>query len=432
MRNQNIPENRISSAAGQGSIKAPARLAAALLIVLSVLAAGLYFAEEADAKGYTGPKSYKGKLCFFKNGRVAKGKKERILKAKGYYYYVLKNGRIRKGWNIKGKALYYFNKKGRMVRDKKIHGIMLLPNGKAQFTKKSKGKKKKSLNAYIKYKCIRVLKKRGVYNKSKKKQLRSAWNYLQSHKVFRYGYVYPGPYKKDSKWPKNWPKKLAYIMLTKHKGNCYGFACCFAAFAHTIGYDPYVYYGYVRGGRDASMGLTNSGWTRHSCTRINGKWYDPEYWFMYKSHYTYGAKHLSYSFKNKKSRRFKKVPGSVSSNVKTIAGNLKRIGKRYYYFNSKGDARKGVYYIKKKIYNFKTKAKYGWSMTVEEQEELQRAIKKGKKFEDLKDLIGKPLSSQDACDEYADSVAYFYKRIYVAAHKNSDGDYVIHRVGVRE
>lgn len=55
-------------------------------------------------------------------------------------------------------------------------------------------------------------------------------------------------------------------------GDCYGFACTFAAMAREIGYNPYVVLGRVSGTRDgAADGLTSHGWVI-----IDGCYYDPE------------------------------------------------------------------------------------------------------------------------------------------------------------
>ena len=50
-------------------------------------------------------------------------------------------------------------------------------------------------------------------------------------------------------------------MLTTGGGDCYGFACTFAAMARELGYNPYVVLGRVSGTRDgAADGLTRHGW----------------------------------------------------------------------------------------------------------------------------------------------------------------------------
>lgn len=388
-------------------------------ILLSVLFCGLT-SESVSAASKRGPAKYNGKLYFFgSNGKPAKAKKERVLSHNGNSYYVLKDGRIRKGWNVIGDDLYYFEKKkGVMTKNKTFYGVTFLPDGRAQKTyKNSKGKKVKSLDVSIRIKCIKVLKRKGVYNKSKSKQLRAAWNYMTDRRTFHYSRIYPNM--SDPKWT----KKYADRMLSSHGGNCYGYACTMSAFAWTIGYDPYVVAGRCPGSRDGAR----DGYTRHCVLRINGRWYDPEYWAIYRSHYLYGAGGLSYSFKNRhKPVRFKKVKGTITPAVKTITGSLKKINNKYYLFNSKGKAKKGVYYIKKKLYNFKTDSKYGKSMTEKSFKKYQKAAKKGKSYAALKKLIGKAKSYNDECDEYS-SRTYIYDHIAVNV-RNINGKDVINKI----
>lgn len=386
-------------------------------ILLSVLFTS---ADDAFASSKKGPVKYRGKLYFFsKKGKPASAKKERLLSYKGKTYYVLRNGRIRKGWNVIGKDLYYFGRKsGAMVRSRTIAGVTLLPDGKAQKTyTNSRGKTVKSLDVSIRIKCIRVLKSRGAYNRSKAAQLRAAWTYMTDRKTFHYSKIYPNM--KDPQWT----KKYADRMLTTHGGNCYGYACTLSAFAWTIGYDPYVVAGRCPGSRDGA----GDGFTRHCVLKINGKWYDPEYWAIYRSHYLYGASHLSYTFKNRrKAVRFKDAPGSVTPAIRTVSGNLKKIEGKYYYLDSRGKAKKGVYYIKGKLYDFSTKSKYGKCMTRKAFRKYQKASRPGSPYASLVKLIGKADSFNTECDEY-ESTTYLYKHIAVNAYE-IDGEMIIREV----
>ena len=61
-------------------------------------------------------------------------------------------------------------------------------------------------------------------------------------------------------------------MLSTRSGNCYSFACAFAAMAHTVGYHPTVVCGRVSGRRDHAR----DGLTRHAWVKISGRHYDPE------------------------------------------------------------------------------------------------------------------------------------------------------------
>ena len=220
--------------------------------------------DNAYAEKRQGPCKYKGKLYFFNSdGKIAKSSKEKRRSYEGKYYYVLKDGRIRKGWNTIGKNLYYFGKKtGAMVVNKKVSGITLLPDGKAQKSYiNSDGKKVTSLDVSIRIKCIKALKKRGAYNKSKSKQLRAAWTYLTDRKTFHYSKIYPNL--KD----KQWTKKYANRMLSSHGGNCYGYAAAFAYVAKGLGYSARVCTGTVA---SALGGRTDHAWTE---VRIGKVWY---------------------------------------------------------------------------------------------------------------------------------------------------------------
>ena len=400
--------------------KAGSRMLCFLFCLFLTAAVLCSAAEVSSAKTRRGPAQWKGKLYFFNSkGKPAKAGKERTLSYEGRTYYVLKSGRIRKGWNVIKNDLYYFSKKnGAMVKSKTVSGITLLPDGKAQKAfVNSKGKKTTSLDVSIRIKCIKALKRRGAYNKSKKAQLRAAWTYMTDRKTFHYSKIYP-----NMKYPQ-WTKKYANRMLSTHGGNCYGYACPLSAFAWTIGYDPYVVAGRCPGSRDGA----GDGFTRHCVLRINGRWYDPEYWAIYRSHYLYGAKGLSYTFKNRhKAVRFKTAPGTVTSAIKTISGRLKKIDGSYYYFDSRGKAKSGVYYIKGKLYNFETKSKYGKCMTAKSFKKYKKAAKAGKDYGALVKLIGKAKSYNDECDEY-NSRTYLYDHIAVNV-REKDGKEIIQQI----
>ena len=321
------------------------------------------------------------KIYFFDNkGKLSKAGSERRLKWKGDYYDVRKDGTIRKGWQVFGSSLYYFGgKNGAMTRNKTVDNIHLLASGKAYMT----------LDASIRYKCIKKLKSWGVQDKSKKKQLKKAWKYV-SGRSFHYATIYP----KLS--DKRWTKKYANKMLSSHKGNCYGFACTFAAFAWVIGYDPYVVCGRCAGGRDHAA----DGFTRHAIVKISGKYYDPEGQFAGWLRGVYGKKSYNYPFKKKFSVRMKRVNGNIKTSKATMPKNsVQCIDGRYYYFNAKKKSVKGMYLIKGKLYNFNKKGKYGYYMTTKAYNKWQARGKQNAPFAPLKKLIGNPkkVTTADSC-----------------------------------
>ena len=100
---------------------------------------------------------------------------------------------------------------------------------------------------------------------SKKEKLKTCWDYITGGK-FRYASKYP-----DLSSP-GWQIKTAYDMLSTHTGNCYSYACAFAALASEAGYKPYIICGRVHGSRDRAA----DGYTRHAWIKINNRYYDPE------------------------------------------------------------------------------------------------------------------------------------------------------------
>lgn len=77
---------------------------------------------------------------------------------------------------------------------------------------------------------------------SKSQKLRACWSYLAGG-----GFSYAVKYPNFS--VSGWQRRTAYDMLSTHTGNCYGFACAFAALAEEAGYQPYIVCGRVRGSR---------------------------------------------------------------------------------------------------------------------------------------------------------------------------------------
>lgn len=101
---------------------------------------------------------------------------------------------------------------------------------------------------------------------TKSQKLRACWNYVVSGSNFSYWPKYPDTSKTG------WQRSTALDMLTTRRGNCYSFACAFAALASEIGYSPTVVNGRVSGSRDGA----SDGLTRHCWVMIGGLYYDPE------------------------------------------------------------------------------------------------------------------------------------------------------------
>ena len=411
----------------------------------------------SNGKKATGVKKIGKKTYFFtKKGKLAYAKKERIVSWKGDKYAVKKNGQIRKGWNTFKKSLYYFGGVGgAMTSGTTVDKIPIFASGKAKMT----------VDGQIKYRCIKILKKRGVFGKSKKKQLRAAWNWTVRNCHYSTKY----PFWKNGKWrwgysPRNstrqsgitkhgalWVKKYARDMLGSSRGgNCYGFACAFAAFADTIGYDPIVVVARTAnsGNRDGRNGVSHDGYSRHAWVKIEGKVYDPEArrvgW-----RYVYGRRSIGLRCKSVKKIRFSKVRGTAGggkasvvtrSTLMKVDGKYyyytkkgKRIrprntvvlsGKKYYYFNKKYKNKKGKMVVKDKLYNFAHRDKLGWYMTAKEYKKYAKATKEGASYAELKKLIGEAKSYEETEGCYAPPAPekiYFYGNFTVNTYLPLDG-----------
>ena len=194
---------------------------------------------------------------FQSNGKLFCPKKPRLTQVGEKYLLADEEGKAVKGWNIVDGKLYCMNRKGVCQTDKKIDGIQLSKKGVA----------KKSNRTKLKMKVIQIVDSITTDDMTKSQKLRACWNYMVSRSRFRYS---------SAKYPKlnksGWYRDTAYDMLTTRRGNCYSFACAFAALADQVGYDCKVICGRVSGSRDhASDGLT-----RHSWVQIGGRNYDPE------------------------------------------------------------------------------------------------------------------------------------------------------------
>ncbi len=184
----------------------------------------------------------------------AKGQKysvssPKIVKIKKSYYCVYdKKGRVkRNAWFIVKGKLYRAKSNGKLIVNGSYDGISF----------NSKGVAKSSLNTRLKIKAMQIAQSKG-YN---------------LYACFRY--VAYGGFTYASKYPtlrSGWTRTTAYDMLMTRRGNCYSFACAFAALAKECGYSPVVVCGRISGSRDGAA----DGLTRHCWVSINGRFYDPE------------------------------------------------------------------------------------------------------------------------------------------------------------
>ncbi len=214
-----------------------------------------YFLPEDN---YMATGLYKIKNCYYifhSNGKLAKSDSITIVTAGDKVYCAGPDGKASGGWQIKKNKLYYANKKGIVKTDTKYQGITFTGTGEA----------KSNINSKLKIMLIRKVNSLTNKKMSKKEKLKTCWDYITGGK-FRYASKYP-----DLSSP-GWQIKTAYDMLSTHTGNCYSYACAFAALASEAGYKPYIICGRVHGSRDRAA----DGYTRHAWIKINNRYYDPE------------------------------------------------------------------------------------------------------------------------------------------------------------
>lgn len=215
-----------------------------------------------DSNGYavTGGVIFKNNVVyvFGKDHKRLENRAGKIVTI-GKYSYCLttKDGKAATGYFIRKNHLYYANSKGRIYkkryREKK----------KYYFT--SSGAAKETTDALLKIRSMQIVSSITNSKMTKSQKLYVCWRYVVGGNI-RYWSHYP------NLGQKNWQRSMALYTLQNRGGNCYGFACAFAALAKEIGYEPYIIYGYVPGSRDGR----SDGMTRHCWVQISGLSYDPE------------------------------------------------------------------------------------------------------------------------------------------------------------
>lgn len=237
--------------------------------------------------GKLATKSYKikGKYYVFSlKGKLLLPKKNSLMDVGNKTYYVSKKGTALTGWHIIRGKLYNMEKTGAVRKNKKYQGIELTDTGAAKNSRETK----------IKFETVKTVAKVTDDKMTKKQKLYACWKYISSKKKFQYVSKYPDLKKKG------WQKETAYDMLKTKKGNCYSFACAFAAMANELGYESYVITGRIKGSRDN----TPDGFTRHAWVKIDGRYYDPEGCFAGWRTKIYGLKKYPLRTKEKKTIRY--------------------------------------------------------------------------------------------------------------------------------
>lgn len=203
-----------------------------------------------------------GKVYVFdEQGKILRNKKNRMVTVCGKIYYIKNSaGNPATGYFVYKNNLYYADSKGRCYTNR----------GKGKFYFTSKGSAKKTTDALLKIQTMRTLSRITTSKMSQSEKLRACWNYLVSEKNFRYAGSDP------NRKQKGWYKTTAINMLKNRSGNCYSFACAFAALAKELGY------------KDVKL---LSGYD-HCWVTINGRHYDPQAHFTIWIRNVYGlARH---------------------------------------------------------------------------------------------------------------------------------------------
>lgn len=214
-----------------------------------------YFSAENNGL-LTGWQEIDGEYYIFNSkGQLAESNGISLAMVGKNIYCADKDGKAAPGWHLIGKKLYCASKTGKVKSNTTYRGI----------TFNSKGAAKNDQYSKAKIKAMQTFASVTDDAMTKSQKLKACWSYVVGGN-FHYTVKYP-----DLN-ASGWQRQAAYQMLSTRSGNCYGFACVFAALAEEAGYKPYVVCGRVRGSRDRAA----DGYTRHAWVRINGRYYDPE------------------------------------------------------------------------------------------------------------------------------------------------------------
>jgi hypothetical protein len=357
---------------------------------------GKYYVKKNGSRAVGSYKIKKTYYIFDEDGFLVSKKKASHVNVNGKLYYAGKSGKALTGWHIMNNKLYYADSKGKLKTSTTYQGITLKSNGAAKMDSQGLWKKE----------ALSIVNSITTAKMSKSQKLRACWNYMVSRSRFQYVSKYPNINEA------NWQKKTAYNMFTTHTGNCYSFACGFAALACEVGYDAYVVCGRVSGSRDGA----GDGLTRHAWVRINGLYYDPEAQFAGWCTGLYGSS--SYYIRNEviKVVQYKKTAASSERSSEKAKGWTK--DKKSYYLKS-GKKATGVWYIKQKLYYFSKKGVYNAKKT----KQIRKAATYEKDITDLAKLLGKPKSKKymDSCYGPGKDGIWTYAHFKVYTYKDTDG-----------
>lgn len=201
-----------------------------------------------DGYAFKGTHRINNKVYVFdEKGRLIQNKQNKMVTVYDKKYYIIsKYGHPATGYFIYRNNLYYADSKGRCYLNRSRE------NGQLYFT--SSGAARKNTAALLKMQTMQTVSSLTSSNMTKAQKLRACWNYIVSWRNFSYGGSDPNLNQKG------WYRSTALKMLQTKRGNCYSFACAFAAMAKEVGYKNIkIVVGYD-----------------HCWITINGLHYDPQ------------------------------------------------------------------------------------------------------------------------------------------------------------
>ena len=188
-------------------------------------------------------KAQNGNISYFNSkGVKAKG----IITVKGRKYYMDSRGILRTGWRKVGQKYYFFGQinggAGYMRTSARINGIQVRKDGSASYNRTQLQK----LNLMVRANQIVD----GITNNrmTKPQKLRACFRY-----IVNYNYGDGGDFAGGS----NWDIYYGSRVLSRRRGDCFGFGCAFAYLADAVGYTSYA--------------VSSGG---HGWAEVNGRVYD--------------------------------------------------------------------------------------------------------------------------------------------------------------
>ena len=168
------------------------------------------------------------------------------MTVKGKKYYFDSKGVLRTGWRKINKKYYFFRqyntRAGYMVTSSKVNGIRIRKNGSAVYNKTQLAK----LNLMVK--ASQTVDRVTNNRMTREQKLKACFRYIVSCNYGDGGDFVGGS---------NWDVYYGSRVLSRRRGDCFGFGCAVAYLADAVGYTSYA--------------VSSGG---HGWAEVNGKVYD--------------------------------------------------------------------------------------------------------------------------------------------------------------